>query len=144
MHQESYKALSRRLATKIRPDENGCWIWIAGRCHYGYGALSVGGKTRRAHRYVYQVLAGRIPDRYELHHVCEVRECVNPMHLEPLSPREHRALQRGKPRNYKPPRKERCVNGHVYDEANTSVRKNGHYFCRTCHRERARARSSPQ
>lgn len=138
--QDTLYGLPEQVASKIQPADDGCWTWIAGKCHYGYGAIRYKSTGWRAHRLVYELLVGPIPQDYELHHTCEVRECVNPEHLQPLTKREHRALQRGKPLPRPREYRAACPHGHPYDEANTSWRKDGSYFCRACHRKRERER----
>lgn len=137
MHAEPY-ALPQQVASKIEVEPGGCWRWTAAICHYGYGAIRYERRTRRAHRLVYELLVGPIPDGHELHHRCERRDCVNPEHLEPLTSAAHRALLAGGTRPRARRRPAACPHGHAYDEANTSVRADGSYFCRTCHRDRAR------
>lgn len=75
---------------KIYTEPNtGCWLW-AGSLTSGYGSISVGGKSQRAHRYVYELVKGPIPTEFtHLDHLCRVRCCVNPDHLEPVTPREN-------------------------------------------------------
>lgn len=68
-------------------DENGCWIWQHSLTA-GYGYLKRDGETK-AHRWYYRQHVGPIPAGYEVHHTCEVRACVNPAHLEPLTHAEH-------------------------------------------------------
>ena len=65
-----------------------------------------------AHRLSYETFVGPIPDGKELDHVCGVRRCVNPSHLEPVT--HHENVLRGK-------RLLRgvCRKGHTIDEANT-------------------------
>lgn len=142
--QDGLYALPQRIASKIEVTEDGCWMWRAAICRYGYGALRVDGSTRRAHRHIYEQLVGPIPEGLEVHHVCETRACVNPAHMQTMTPREHRALSRGKPHDRAREDRPACPHGHPYDEANKSVRRDGSYFCRTCHRERERRRRREQ
>lgn len=66
-----------------------CWIW-QGSISQGYGKLSNGGGGPEwAHRVYYELAYGPIPERQQIHHACENRACVNPAHLELLSPRAH-------------------------------------------------------
>lgn len=62
-----------------------CWIWIYGRTGSGYGGYPVGRRVVQAHRVIYEREVGPIPEGLELDHLCRVRECVNPDHLEPVT-----------------------------------------------------------
>ena len=67
-----------------------CWVWTGSINRDGYGTLGAGpGESRLAHRRVYEALIGPIPDRLELDHLCRVRHCVNPDHLEPVTHAEN-------------------------------------------------------
>lgn len=68
---------------------NKCWIWNGCRNSQGYGTIKVEGKATKAHRLFYSSIVGKLDDNLHLHHVCGVRNCVNPRHLKPLSPQEH-------------------------------------------------------
>ncbi len=78
--------LPPRFWAKIAVGDDGCWVWVAGRNEHGYGLFKAPGpKQTRAHRYAYTVLVGAIPEGLVLDHVCCVRACVNPAHLEPVT-----------------------------------------------------------
>jgi hypothetical protein len=62
-----------------------CWLWIGAIKESGYG--NHGGTG--AHRFMYQLLVGPIPPGLQLDHLCRVRNCVNPAHLEPVTPSEN-------------------------------------------------------
>ncbi len=66
-----------------------CWVWVARLNRNGYGRLHHGGCERMAHRLSYEVHVGPIPDGLLLDHLCRVRCCVNPAHLEPVTHREN-------------------------------------------------------
>ena len=74
----------------FRIPESGCWLWIGSRNRYGHGVLnrSLNGISKKylAHRYVYELLAGKIKNGLRLDHLCKVECCVNPRHLEPVTP----------------------------------------------------------
>lgn len=71
-------------------DERGCWIWQFNRNPKGYGTWN----GRLAHSLVYERLVGRVPAGLELDHICRVRPCVNPAHLEIVTHTEN--IRRGK------------------------------------------------
>lgn len=62
---------------------NECWEWQGHVDANGYGVLNRGGKTHRAHRFVYEALVGPIPAGLLLMHSCDNPPCVNPNHLSP-------------------------------------------------------------
>lgn len=115
--------LAESIERKYEPEPNsGCWIWKhAINRPNGYGIVWDGIKTRKAHRVLYEMFVGPIPPGKELDHLCRVRHCVNPKHLEPVTRRENlrrsplvMALT--------------CPSGHAYD----LTLKNGWRRCRTC------------
>lgn len=68
--------------------KSGCWIW-QGSVVNGYGKLGYKGIPKWAHRAYYEYVYGSTPKRHQVHHRCENKLCVNPEHLEALSPRKH-------------------------------------------------------
>lgn len=101
-----------------------CWLWRGAIKDGGYGNF-LADKHTLAHRFAYTLLVGPIPAGLTLDHLCRVRRCVNPRHLEPVSNAEN--VRRGIH-----PRKTHCLRGHLYSEANTWRDKDGHRFCRQC------------
>lgn len=72
--------LAARFWAKVAKSD-GCWLWTASRRGKGYGAISVDGKLRIAHRFSYEMHCGPIPDGMFVCHRCDVPACVNPDHL---------------------------------------------------------------
>jgi hypothetical protein len=64
---------------------SGCWLWGGGwDSGNGYGKVWWC-RAAMAHRVVYEVLVGPIPEGLVLDHGCRTRPCCNPDHLEPVT-----------------------------------------------------------
>jgi hypothetical protein len=69
-----------------------CWLWTAGLDKDGYGRFRVSPtRLAKAHRFAYEVSVGPIPDGLEIDHLCFVRSCVRPQHLEAVTHDENLA-----------------------------------------------------
>lgn len=80
--------LDRLLAGHV-VDEAGCWIWQGAPGLNGYGRMSVGDVLQYVHRLSYAQHVGPIPDGLTIDHLCRVRLCINPAHLEPVTREEN-------------------------------------------------------
>lgn len=78
--------VERALARVQRDSETGCWLWNGALTTAGYGHLNIGGgRYAMAHVVLYEDRHGPVPDGLELDHLCRVRHCVNPDHVEPVT-----------------------------------------------------------
>jgi hypothetical protein len=68
--------------------KTGCWNWIGAKSQ-GYGVMRKEKKTVLAHRYNYEEKKGKIPKGMFIDHLCRNPTCVNPDHLEVVTPREN-------------------------------------------------------
>lgn len=127
--------LPLRFWEKAEVDEAGCWVWVAAKTAAGYGTFTVENKTYRSHRVAYQVLAGVIPDGLVTDHLCRVRACVNPAHLDVVTHQVN--LLRGETRAAEQVRRTQCPKGHAFDEANTRYQGRKRR-CRTCENHRTK------
>lgn len=119
-----------------------CWLWTAAKTGGGYGIFYTDRRRFMAHRWAYEHLIGSIPDGLHIDHLCRTPACVNPAHLEPVTPREN--SHRGDTVLARNIAKTHCPQGHAYDEANTynvpayRHSPNGSRQCRACDRQRKR------
>lgn len=141
-----YLRLRRRGSTGDRPgtearfwskvDRTGaCWLWTAATHDEGYGRFWDGARLVPAHRWAYLSLVGPIPEGLHLDHLCRTRACVNPAHLEPVTPRENTLRA---PVTRARAGQVACVHGHAFTPGNTITKPNGTRKCREC----AKARSA--
>lgn len=59
----------------------GCWEWTGSTSKKGYGKLNIGGVTKAAHRFSYEIANGPIPEKLFVLHRCDNPPCVRPDHL---------------------------------------------------------------
>ena len=86
---------NRKSPLFIVNEETGCWEWCGWKDKDGYGRIRVGGVIYRgAHNYFYTKKHGQLPEGTLLDHLCKNPSCVNPKHLEPVTPLEN--YRRGK------------------------------------------------
>jgi hypothetical protein len=128
--------MPERFWNKIEQDPSGCWLWVGYTSHKGYARMVWGSrKWAYAHRIAYEQLVGPIPEHLpDCDHLCRVRNCVNPNHIEPVTHLENvrRGLRCVKAATH-------CRHGHAYDEENTYVSSTGARACRACGRLRQKA-----
>lgn len=116
-----------------RPDLGPCWLSTIRPDSNGYIVISPGSGlvNKRTHQLIYERLVGPIPIGYEVDHLCRVRGCCCPFHLEAVTHRVN-AL-RGTSRNAVNAAKTECLRGHPFDELNTYIRPdNGGRNCKAC------------
>lgn len=116
--------------TTVAP--SGCHEWTGRIDRYGYGQFRPGGRHTSkvgAHRWAYEEFVGAIPAGLQVDHLCRNRKCVNPEHLEAVTPRENVL------RSLNPPalnaRKTHCAKGHPFSAENTSTYGNRR-VCKAC------------
>lgn len=114
---------------------NGCWLWTGTIEVQGYGVVTVSGKMYKAHVVAFESLVRPKVPGEQLDHLCRVRPCVNPAHLEPVDLRTN--VLRGFGPTAINAAKDECDNGHPFDGENTYWRKNGNRDCRACRRARS-------
>lgn len=93
-----------------------CWIWTGGVNNSGYGP----------HRQVYERMRGAVAPGLQLDHLCRVRRCLNPAHMEPVTAKENNSRSDSPSAHHA--RKTHCPVGHPY--SGTNVR--GERICNLC------------
>lgn len=131
---EQHRIALERALTNYDVTELGCWEHRNKPTdRWGYRMFRVGGKSRPAHRAFYEHHVGPIPDGLQIDHLCRNPACVNPDHLEPVTPKENMA------RSSVPRVDNRCRRGHEMTAENTRWvhASDGRTWsqCRACARE---------
>lgn len=121
--------VEQRFWAKVdRAGPMSCWSWT-GAGAPSYGAFRYEGRQQPAHRVAYMMLVGPIPDGLQIDHLCRNPNCVNPGHLEPVTPKQN--VQRGLGGVLTT----HCPQGHAYDQRNTYLTPSGTRQCRACKSE---------
>jgi hypothetical protein len=117
------------LQSRTETDENGCWIWQGAKNAAGYGLMRPNQTgSAGAHRVMFILLNGQIPDGVEINHKCYNRACINPFHLELVTHLEN--VRRGKT-HYAV--RDACIHGHLYIEGSFHIDTRGSRVCNACH-----------
>lgn len=137
------RPLAERVLDKFEIGD-GCWGWVGSLNSSGYGQINSGGHSGRplpAHRVVYEMVRGPIPDGLQLDHLCRNRACVRPDHLEPVTQEENiRRGDAGFVHKMRMQATTHCVKGHEFTPENTGPGRNPNgnpkRVCRACKRDR--------
>lgn len=125
----------------FRPDLGPCWLWLGAMTKGGYG--KVGKPTRLTHRVAYELVVGPIPEGLQIDHLCRVRSCQNPAHMEPVTAHENQ--RRSRSVSGLNMAKTHCDAGHELSGDNLFVypedsARAGRRACRACINRNARKR----
>lgn len=135
MSASAREILQSAIIDRSIPEPNtGCWLWLLALSRDGYGKFYVGGEgeTRiTAQRASYMAFKGNIPSGYQIDHLCRVRCCVNPAHLEAVTPQIN--VLRGTSPIAQQAAQTHCSRGHELTGDNLYVFEgDGHRRCKTC------------
>lgn len=115
-----------RIKSRITVNDDGCWIYPS----QGYGRISYKGKPNYVHRVIYEEMYG-IPEGLTIDHLCNVKACCNPEHLEAVTAAEN--SRRAAPFRHRY-QLTKCSKGHSLSGDNLYAYK-GQRRCRKCKRE---------
>ncbi len=113
-----------------------CWNWLGSLASAGYGVFATGKRSNNtfkqigAHVFAYTLAKGEIPAKYHIDHLCRNPKCVNPDHLEAVTPRINTLRGVGvTARNFQ---KTHCKRGHILQGENLYRIPSGGRACKTC------------
>jgi hypothetical protein len=138
------RAFLERFWSRVddRAGPEACWPWCGWVNDGGYGIVALGPRGGRAihiraHRLAYELTSREpIPATLTIDHLCRVRHCVNPAHLEVVTKGVN--VRRGATTAARHAETMVCPYGHSYDAANTVWKVDGSRGCRECMRRRCR------
>lgn len=137
--------IEERFWARVHKVPAECWTWQSTTSPGGYGVFRFKNNKFSAHVWAYRRFVGPVPEGLQLDHLCHTRDtscsggdscphrrCVNPEHLEPVTPREN--TLRGKSIQAANADKTHCVNGHPFSAMNTRISPQGTRVCKACQR----------
>ena len=133
------------LLSHVEVADSGCWLWTRPLRPDGYADMSVNSRKVLVHRLAYEELVGPIPVGTVLDHLCRVRHCAAPGHLEAVPQVEN--VRRGTAAQVASERmlaRTHCKNGHQWSETNTVIYSDGKRHCRACRRAQYEAKVFPR
>lgn len=122
LHPPAPKPLLERLM-RLTTVTDTCWLWNGAK-YDGYGRIGPVPPAKGlllVHRVTYEAHVGPIPEGLQLDHLCRVRHCCNPAHLESVTHQE----------NIRRAMRAHCIRGHEFTPENTYEYRGGR-LCRTC------------
>jgi len=124
---------------EVRPDLGQCWLWEGCRNNKGYGTISTTTNSVLTHRVAYEEAHGPVPSKLVLDHLCQVRHCCRPSHLEIVTHQINNQRGRGNGG------KTHCKHGHEFTAENTYIQPSGYgRVCKACAALRYKLKKPPQ
>lgn len=133
------RPLIDRVTENIAVDPvTGCWLWTKATTPNGYARIGSGGHGSPinvlVHHWIFELVFGPLPKGLEPDHLCRVRHCVNPYHMEPVTRLEN--FLRGVHPNAVAHRNGTCRRGHPGREFVRRRSTGKVVYCKACRRER--------
>ncbi len=129
-----------RLTVQDMGYKTNCWIYTTpnGVQPTRYASIRIGKSMYVLHRVTFVIFMHPIDPILDCDHLCRVRGCCNPSHIEPVTTREN--ILRGQSDSALNASKTHCQNGHPFTADNLVTLKRKGRICKTCHREYETAR----
>ncbi len=112
---EESKSFKERFMDRVSIEPvTDCWMWIGAVNNKGYGVFNPSSNSGNtlAHRWSYELYIGPITDGLQIDHVCNVRLCVNPEHLQLATARENQFAEHSNAQSKINKAKTHCPRGH--------------------------------
>lgn len=107
-----------------------CWLWTGSISSNGYAKAAMKRAMVLPHRVFYEHFKGVIPQGIQIDHLCKVRHCVNPIHLEAVTAAENN--RRSTSPSALNGRKANCHRGHALTGPNLYTTPDGRRQCKAC------------
>lgn len=135
--------MQEKVRDRIRIEDRGytspCWVSTRAANGKGYTKIGMDGVTWNTHRFAYVAFMGDIPEGLQIDHLCRVRACCNPEHLEAVDCRTN--LLRGETITAAQVARTHCPQGHEYSGSNLYIRPDRRgRMCRACRDDATRRR----
>lgn len=128
MNPMGYYRYPDNILERLEYRDDGCIVYTGALTRAGYGNVWAEGRMQLVHRVTYVWATLEDITGLDVDHLCRVRACCNPEHLE--------AVPHGE--NMRRSRKDVCGKGHPMDGQYTDSKRGVLRVCKTCRNQTSR------